>query len=1023
MVRIYLRYEPDTAAGSGVFGVIASYAGNVAYDATGRCAVVPCLEDVAVWDLRRGVLVTKWHDAENRAEVTCIARSPNKRDFAVGYSDGSVRLWNYETGASTTTFTGHKTAVTALAFDRAGYRLASGARDTDVVVWDVLAESGLFRLRGHKDQVTALRFLDTNGDGRGGRRRTRRRPLVVVVDHLVSASKDTTVRFWDLATRHCVETVIAHRGEVCSLERAGRAATLVTGGSEGELRVWRLDLELLASKLESGDGSVLSGWSSGKDVDAKADGAAAAAAGSVVPLQPRAMTSYGVLERERTDRVMQIKIHESGKHMVVQGNDRLIEVYKIRTPEELRRRLARLRNRRKEEKKGAGADGSAAPVVLSATDEFPRIGSHRCVTKVRSIDLSPDLGGGASDAFQILCGLTSNQLEVATAGNSGSGAVVAGGGAAAAAAAGTEAVVRRTMTLDYPGHRHDVRALALSSNDALLASGSHDALKVWSMASRQCVASFASGYVLCAAFVPGNNHVVVGTKEGDIEIFDLASAARIETIRGAHAGPVWALQVWPDRKGVTTGSADHDVKFWEFALRESARKARSAAAKRRVLTLNHTRTLKLADDVLAVAHSADSKLLAVSLLDATVKVFFLDTLQFSLSLYGHKLPALAVDFSTDGELIVTASSDKSIKIWGTEFGDCHRSLLAHADSVMAVRFVEDTHFFVSAGKDGVVKYWDADKFEQILKLEGHHGEVWSLAIGKHGSFFVSGSHDRSIRVWRKTDEQFALEEEKERELEQLYDRAALDPDPNKPNSGAPGEPSSTTATTVPTLSSMRSHDRVLSALSVYEEDSEAYELLRTGADPTATRSPYVVAANLSSQPPEDYVLHVLSQVPAAELATAVALLPFASAMTVLRIVAAHLERTGAHGFLAARVVLEVVEQHHKAVVASRASREVLQRVRTLLQARLREERERVGFNLAGLKVMKREWEAAHAMRFFDDQVAGVPARVAGLSGREQEALKKKAAAYRRAEAVGPGVFGGKKKGGGGKQTAEKRKRS
>ena len=32
------------------------------------------------------------------------------------------------------------------------------------------------------------------------------------------------------------------------------------------------------------------------------------------------------------------------------------------------------------------------------------------------------------------------------------------------------------------------------------------------------------------------------------------------------------------------------------------------------------------------------KLLAVALLDCTVKVFFLDSLKFFLSLYGHKLP-------------------------------------------------------------------------------------------------------------------------------------------------------------------------------------------------------------------------------------------------------------------------------------------------------------------------------------------------------------------------------------------------
>jgi U3 small nucleolar RNA-associated protein 12 len=59
--------------------------------------------------------------------------------------------------------------------------------------------------------------------------------------------------------------------------------------------------------------------------------------------------------------------------------------------------------------------------------------------------------------------------------------------------------------------------------------------------------------------------------------------------------------------------------------------------KTRVLTMAHTKTLKMTDDVLAVKHSPDGRLLAVSLLDSTVKVFYTDTLKFFLSLYGHKV--------------------------------------------------------------------------------------------------------------------------------------------------------------------------------------------------------------------------------------------------------------------------------------------------------------------------------------------------------------------------------------------------
>ena len=51
----------------------------------------------------------------------------------------------------------------------------------------------------------------------------------------------------------------------------------------------------------------------------------------------------------------------------------------------------------------------------------------------------------------------------------------------------------------------------------------------------------------------------------------------------------------------------------------------------------------MTDDVLCVRVSPDGRLLAVALLDSTVRVFFADSLKFFLSLYGHKLPVLAMD--------------------------------------------------------------------------------------------------------------------------------------------------------------------------------------------------------------------------------------------------------------------------------------------------------------------------------------------------------------------------------------------
>lgn len=36
----------------------------------------------------------------------------------------------------------------------------------------------------------------------------------------------------------------------------------------------------------------------------------------------------------------------------------------------------------------------------------------------------------------------------------------------------------------------------------------------------------------------------------------------------AHTGAVWGIHVRPDGRGLVSGSADNDVKFWDFEMKE-----------------------------------------------------------------------------------------------------------------------------------------------------------------------------------------------------------------------------------------------------------------------------------------------------------------------------------------------------------------------------------------------------------------------------------------------------------------------
>jgi WD40 repeat protein len=62
--------------------------------------------------------------------------------------------------------------------------------------------------------------------------------------------------------------------------------------------------------------------------------------------------------------------------------------------------------------------------------------------------------------------------------------------------------------------------------------------------------------------------IAIGTKTGEIEIYNLASSSLVDTA-DAHSGTVWSLHVRPDGQSLVSGSADKTVKFWEFGNRAS----------------------------------------------------------------------------------------------------------------------------------------------------------------------------------------------------------------------------------------------------------------------------------------------------------------------------------------------------------------------------------------------------------------------------------------------------------------------
>jgi len=883
LTKQYLRYRCG-----GVFNVIGSGRGGAVYIGN-EVVAVASVGEVTIWDTRRKEkvrsLIVEGGVVNKKLEVTAmVANSPGTL-LGVGYSDGSVRVWDTNSGDEEVTFTGHKNAVTCLNWDKAGLRLVTGSRDTSVIVWDVVAECGVARLEGHKGPVTQARFMETQ-------------------NAVVTCSKDTFVKFWDLTTHHCFKTLTGHLGEVWDLVMVNQEQHMVTGGQDSELRVWSLQWGEKESSEEN--------EAKKKIIDDEEDKEDAEDDGSELQI-----TRLGSILRKGEGKVGSLRVDESGRVVACHGSDNLLEMFVMCTKEEVEKRLAK---RMKKEKKRTGEEMKEGETGEASLQEMVRrLGGYKAGGKVKSIDLVVE--GDMVKGLMVLGNNMVEQVKSELGGHSEPPSL--------------------HSRLDLMGHRSDVRSLAWSSDNTALATGSSECVKVWNRQSLVPVRTMTSGYCLALLFCPGDRHIVAGTKVGNLELFDLGSGERTESIT-AHEGEVWGLAATADKKGFVSGGADKTVKFWDFEL------IADSDSNTKVLSAVHKRTLSLDEGVTAVSVSADGRLVAAALLDSTVKVFFVDSLKFFLSLYGHKLPVTTLDISSDSTLIVTGSADRNMKIWGLDFGDCHKSIFCHDDTVTGVRWMPDTHRIVSSGKDGQVKMWDGDTFVRIQTLSpGHVGEVWGVAVAPNGRWVVSCGKDRSVRLWEKTGEVLVLDDERETEREEMAEgdvgeRVAV------PGEGIVALPTRRTAGTE------RGAEGLMEALELYKDHIKGDE----------EQLPPLMMA-FGAENPLDYMVGAVGRIKSAELEEVLLVLPLDVVQDLVEVLERILQE-GKEVEVASRCLLFLLEIHHGPIIASGGMEGVLGKVNNALGREVGSFRDMVGTNLAGIRHLADRLEEKRGVEMFTD---------------------------------------------------------
>jgi WD40 repeat protein len=595
--------------------------------------------------------------------VDACAIAPAGGWLASASSDGTVRLWEADTGAARATLAGHRGAVQACAIAPSGRWLVSGGEDGVARVWAATEGPARLELRGHEGAVCGVAVAP------GG-------------EWLATCGNDGTVRRWDVATGSPGPVIVVTPGQrVQDVAISPDGRLLAAAAEDGTIRLFTAD-GAPAGRLDGHRGPV-------RRLAACAGPhwlASAGQDGTARRWDPAAGVAVARYDLGATGPARGCALSADGAWLAATASDGVVRLWETATG--VRHQLV-------------GPSGTAAVCALAGDGAWlVSAGRHGVlrIWDVRAADA--DVAAGGRDEGMRAC----------VASHDGRWVVSVSEDATAVQWDAATGEPGAALVGERPSSK---RGGAIAPDDSWVAVPDRDGgVRLWEPATGavRAVLSAPSEVGGCAAG-PDGSWLVGACGDGVARMWDTQSGewlasfvdrdARVLAGAGAAAGParrdppvpgqrgVEAYRgcvVAPDGSWVAVGDGRRDILVWDVATLEPV-----------AVLAGHT------DEVLGLAAAPDGRFVVSASADHTVRVWWTDGWRAGPVLDGHSHTVRAAAVSADGAFVASAGGDGSVRIWATAGWNCV-TLMRFDGAARDCAWLPDSRGLVVAASGGLYVY-------------------------------------------------------------------------------------------------------------------------------------------------------------------------------------------------------------------------------------------------------------------------------------------------------------------------------